>query len=82
VTCVSSVDARRSTAGTGLPGDVGLGNPFAFPFQTIESVLVMSPDTIAIINDNNYPFSVGRHVGAKLSDDNEFIFVKLPKKLF
>jgi glycerophosphoryl diester phosphodiesterase len=75
-------DPSGLTAGTGLPGDVGLGNPFAFPFQTIESVLVMSPDTIAIINDNNYPFSIGRHMGAKLSDDNEFIFVKLPKKLF
>jgi glycerophosphoryl diester phosphodiesterase len=75
-------DPSNLTAGTGLPGDVGLGNPFAFPFQTIESVLVMSPDTLAIINDNNYPFSVGRHMGAKLSDDNEFIFVKLPKKLY
>lgn len=75
-------DPSGLTAGMGLPGDVGLGNPFAFPFQTIESVLVMSPDTIAIINDNNYPFSIGRHMGAKLSDDNELIFVKLPKKLF
>jgi glycerophosphoryl diester phosphodiesterase len=75
-------DPSGLTVGTGLPGDVGLGNPFAFPFQTIESVLVMSPDTLAIINDNNYPFSIGRHVGAKLSDDNELIFVKLPKKLY
>lgn len=66
----------------GLQGDVGLGNPFAFPFQTIESVLVMSPDTLAVINDNNYPFSIGRHVGQKLPDDSELIFVKLPKKLF
>ncbi len=37
---------------------------------------------LAIVNDNNYPFSIGRHVGAKLSDDNELIFVKLPKKLY
>ena len=59
-----------------------LGNPFAFPFQTIESVLVMAPDTIAIINDNNYPFSIGRHMGQQQPDDNELIFVKLPKKLF
>jgi glycerophosphoryl diester phosphodiesterase len=75
-------DPSQLTEGTGLPGDVGLGNPFAFPFQTIESVLVMSPDTLAIVNDNNYPFSIGRHVGARLSDDNDFIFVKLPKKLY
>ncbi len=75
-------DPSHLSEGTGLPGDVGLGNPFAFPFQTIESVLVMSPDTIAIINDNTYPFSIGRHMGAKAPDDNEFIFVKLPKKLY
>jgi glycerophosphoryl diester phosphodiesterase len=75
-------DPSQLTEGTGLPGDVGLGNPFAFPFQTIESVLVMSSDTLAIVNDNNYPFSIGRHVGARLSDDNDFIFVKLPKKLY
>lgn len=75
-------DPDHISEGAGLVGDVGLGNPFAFPFQTIESVLVMSPDTLAIVNDNNYPFSVGRHLGQKLPDDNELIFVKLPKKLF
>lgn len=75
-------DPDHLSEGTGLPGDAGLGNPFAFPFQTIESVLVMSPDTIALINDNNYPFSIGRHVGQKAPDDNELIFVKLPKKLY
>jgi glycerophosphoryl diester phosphodiesterase len=79
---ISIPDPSGISTGTGLPGDVGLGNPFAFPFVTIESVLVMAPDVIAIVNDNNYPFSIGRHVGAKLSDDNELIFVKLPKKLF
>lgn len=75
-------DPSNLTAGTGLFGDVGLGNPFSFPYQTIESVLVMSPDTIAVINDNNYPFSIGRHVGSKLPDDNDFIFIRLPKKLY
>jgi glycerophosphoryl diester phosphodiesterase len=75
-------DPSHLSEGTGLVGDVGLGNPFAFPFQTIESVLVMSPDTLAVLNDNNYPFSIGRHVGQKLPDDNELIFVKLPKKLY
>lgn len=75
-------DTDRLSAANQLPGDVGLGNPFAFPFQTIESVLLMSPDTVALANDNNYPFSVGRHVGQKLPDDNELIFVKLPSKLY
>lgn len=75
-------DPSGLSLATALPGDVGLGNPFAFPYTTIESVLVMSPDTIAVINDNNYPFSVGRHVGSKLPDDNDFIFVRLAKKLY
>jgi len=75
-------DPSGLSSGTGLVGDVGLGNPFAFPYTTIESVLVMSPDTLAIVNDNNYPFSIGRHVGANLPDDNDFIFVKLPTKLY
>ena len=63
-------------------GDVGLGDPFAFPYTTIESVLVMSPDVIAIVNDNNYPFSIGRHAGSKQPDDSDFIFVKLPHPLY
>jgi glycerophosphoryl diester phosphodiesterase len=75
-------DPSGLSIGTGLPGDVGLGDPFAFPYVTIESVLVMSPDTIAVINDNNYPFSIGRHVGTQLPDDSDFIFVKLAKKLY
>lgn len=75
-------DTSHLSAGTGLLGDVGLGNPFSFPYTTIESVLVMSPDTIAVINDNNYPFSIGRHLGTKLPDDNDLIFVRLPKKLY
>ena len=75
-------DPSNLSVGTGLFGDVGLGNPFSFPYQTIESVLVMSPDTIAVINDNNYPFSIGRHMGTKLPDDNDFIFIRLPKKLY
>ena len=75
-------DPSNLSVGTGLFGDVGLGNPFSFPYQTIEGVLVMSPDTIAVINDNNYPFSIGRHMGTKLPDDNDFIFIRLPKKLY
>jgi glycerophosphoryl diester phosphodiesterase len=75
-------DPSGLSAPTAQLGDVGLGNPFSFPYTTIESVLVMSPDTIAVINDNNYPFSIGRHVGSQQPDDNDFIFVKLAKKLY
>jgi glycerophosphoryl diester phosphodiesterase len=75
-------DPSGLSLGGGLPDDVGLGNPFAFPYTTIESVLLISPDTLAIVNDNNYPFSIGRHLGAKAPDDNDFIFVKLESALY
>jgi hypothetical protein len=38
----------------------GDGDFFRFPFNTIESVHVVSQDTIVVANDNNYPFSNGR----------------------
>ena len=63
------------------PGDVGLGQPFAFPFTTIESVVVFDDHTIGVLNDNNFPFSVGRHVGSGKPDDTEFIKLKLSKAL-
>jgi len=34
-----------------------------------------------VVNDNNYPFSVGRHVGDTLPDDNEFIRIRLARPL-
>lgn len=64
-----------------LPGDVGLGDRFAFPFVTIESVLYFNSRKVGILNDNNYPFSIGRHVGTGLPDDNEFILVKPKQRL-
>ncbi len=38
--------------------------------------------TVGVTNDNNYPFSVGRHAETTGEpDDNEFILVRLPEKL-
>ncbi|HMQ21958.1 MAG TPA: hypothetical protein PKE00_05675 [Planctomycetota bacterium] len=62
-------------------GDVGIGAQFAFPFVTIEDVLFFSPTRIGVLNDNNFPFSVGRHVGADRPDDNEFILLELSEAL-
>ncbi|WP_299223874.1 esterase-like activity of phytase family protein [uncultured Aquimarina sp.] len=73
-------DPRRISE-PGLPGDVGIGRDFAFPFVTIESVVVFNPYLIGVLNDNNYPFSVGRHVGEGLPDDNEFILIWLDQRL-
>ena len=72
---------ERGISTPGLPGDVGIGEEFAFPFVTIESVLTFSRTKLGILNDNNYPFSVGRHVGTGLPDDTEFIKVRLSKRL-
>lgn len=59
------------------PGDVGLGSTFAFPFQTIETIVVLDRDHVLIANDNNFPFSLGRHTGSGAPDDNELIVLKL-----
>ena len=63
------------------PGDVGIGEDFAFPFVTIEDILFFDKNTIGVLNDNNFPFSIGRHVGSRLPDDNEFIIIKLAEPL-
>lgn len=55
------------------PGDYGLGDPFAFPFVTIESVLPLDGTRLLVVNDNNYPFSAGRNPGRP--DDTEFIII-------
>lgn len=68
-------------SGIGQPGDVGLGKDFAFPFVTIEDVLFFDEKHIGVLNDNNFPFSIGRHVGSGQPDDNEFIILELDKPL-
>lgn len=61
------------------PDDFGLGDPFLFPFVTIEDVVVLSTSELLVINDNNFPFSTGRNPG--LPDDNEFIRIELDSPL-
>jgi glycerophosphoryl diester phosphodiesterase len=65
----------------GQPGDVGIGRNFAFPFTTIEDILFFDSKHIGVLNDNNFPFSVGRHVGSGQPDDEEFIIIKLDRPL-
>jgi len=74
-----------------IPDPAHVGNDgdfFRFPFNTIESVHVVSPDTILTANDNNYPFSNARsrsrtneRTGPLAPDDNEFILIKLGDRL-
>lgn len=73
-------DPKRISEPVGA-GDVGLGQRFAMPFVTIEDLVILDRKHIGIINDNNYPFSVGRHVGAGAPDDTEFVIIKLDRPL-
>lgn len=68
-------------AGSGQPGDIGLGARYAMPYFTIESILPLGPDRLAVMNDNNFPLSVGRHAVTRAPDDNEFVVLRLPKAL-
>ncbi len=57
------------------PGDFGLGNPFKFPYQTVEAVLPLSNNELAFVNDTNFG-STGRN--PNLPDYSDFIIVKVP----
>jgi hypothetical protein len=57
----------------------GFGPTFRFPFQTIEDVTILDGRTIAVLNDNNFPFSSGRTAGQP--DNNEFIVLGLAGRL-
>ena len=57
----------------------GFGLTFTFPFQTIEDVVILDENRIAVLNDNNFPFSSGRT--ANVADNNEFITIDLPASL-
>ncbi|SDB70798.1 esterase-like activity of phytase family protein [Belnapia rosea] len=52
---------------------------FAFPFFTIENVAVVDDEHIVVGNDNNLPFSAGRHLTR--ADDNELILLRVPELL-
>ena len=57
------------------PGDIGLGNPFKMPYQTIEAVLPVRGNQLAIVNDTNFG-STGRNPA--LPDYSDFIRVRVP----
>jgi hypothetical protein len=67
--------------GVSLParsGEFGVGDPFAFPLQSVESLEVLGGERLLIANDNNYPGSDGRWVGRDRPDDTELIVVRAP----
>jgi glycerophosphoryl diester phosphodiesterase len=64
-----------SLRGPVRPGDFGLGDPFRMLYQTIEAVLPVDRDELAIVNDTNFG-STGRN--AALPDYSDFIRVRVP----
>jgi hypothetical protein len=60
-------------------GIAGFGDPFRFPFVTIEAVIILDDSTLGVLNDNNFPFSSGRTAG--LPDNDEFITIRLTDRL-
>jgi hypothetical protein len=69
-----NVARQRGDRPQGAPND-----RFSFPFFTIEDVAMVDADTIIVANDNNLPFSAGRHLTR--ADDNEFIILRVPEFL-
>jgi hypothetical protein len=61
-----------------LPVSAALASATPFAFQTIETI-VLDPGHVLIANDNNYPFSLGRHTGTGAADDDELIVLKLAR---
>ncbi|GAA5119290.1 esterase-like activity of phytase family protein [Alloalcanivorax gelatiniphagus] len=55
------------------------GDPFTFPFVTIEDVEVLDARTIAVMNDNNFPAAGGRSTTEP--DPNEYVEITLAKPL-
>ncbi len=60
----------------GRPGDIGLGDPFSMPYQTIESVLPLGEDRLAFVNDTNFG-SRGRN--PDLPDYSDFVVASVPR---
>jgi hypothetical protein len=60
------------------PGEFGVGDPFSFPLQSVESLEVLGAKRLLIANDNNYPSSDGRWIARDRPDDTELIVVRAP----
>ncbi|MBA8806338.1 esterase-like activity of phytase family protein [Promicromonospora sukumoe] len=74
------VDALRIDNPRGIDAGegYGLGETFALPVQSFETVLFVDKDTLLIGNDNNYPGNDARVTGTP--DDTEMALVDLRKK--
>jgi glycerophosphoryl diester phosphodiesterase len=54
-------------------GELGIGPRFQMPFFTIESVALLPNGRLLVVNDNNYPFGLGRKKAGGRPDDTEWV---------
>lgn len=54
----------------------GLGDPFRYPIQSLETIVPIGHDRLFVVNDNNFPDSNGRVPGKP--DDVEAVMVRVP----
>lgn len=73
------VDLLNIADPNGIGGNGTTNGIFTFPFVTIESVLPLDEQTLLVINDNNFPGSVGRTPNQ--ADSTEFIKIRLDQPL-
>jgi hypothetical protein len=60
------------------PGEFGVGDPFSFPLESVESLEVLGGERLLVANDNNYPNNDGRWLGRDRPDDTELIVLRAP----
>ncbi len=78
---ISDPNGIAARSATNQPGDLGIGSTFSLPFTTIEDLQILDRRHVLIGVDNNYPFSVGRHVGTGAPDDNELVTLELGRRI-
>ena len=64
------------SAATGPAGAFGIGDPFSFPIQSLETIVLLPGGNVFSANDNNFPDSNGRVPGTP--DDLEAILLHVP----
>ncbi|SHM96306.1 esterase-like activity of phytase family protein [Cryptosporangium aurantiacum] len=68
-------DPRKITS-PARPGEFGVGSTYAFPYQSVETILPLTGDRVFVTNDNNFPGNDGRITGK--ADDIELIEIVVP----
>lgn len=59
------------------PGAYGVGDPFSFPFQSVETLVGLKDGRLLIADDNNYPSNDARYPGKP--DNTELITITWQK---